>query len=58
VTKVYKDISGGKKVNFVVTEEDGHGHNWDQHLAKMQKRLEEEFGLQRAHHDPDYNTYE
>jgi len=54
VTKVYKSISGGEKVNFVrVKEVNDSGYNWDQFLAQKQSALKKEFGEQWAASDPD-----
>jgi len=57
VTKISTQTSGGEPCLFVEVEElPGHGYNWSQNLSKIQDKLKEEFGTERAYPDPDIDT--
>lgn len=56
ISKVYQDISGGKKTWFIEIEErPDTAYNYEI-LAEEQKKLKKEFGKQKAHPDPDIDT--
>lgn len=56
VESVEIGVSAGDPTPFVsVVEHPGNSYNWEM-LAERQAALKKEFGQQKAHPDPDYET--
>ena len=56
VQKIQEGISGGVVVHFIGVVEVPDLLNWEHYLFSIQDKLKSEFGLKRAHPDPDYHT--